>query len=175
MSGYRCQICGRRKSLRKNGMVTCHYVGGAPCPGSGFPPIEHDDGCLLQRAAKAESDVQRAYDAVRRLEDARASWIDPALLIRRAALASHAVKLERRLKRHLDWPARYRRSIARQMERQGYAWAEPPPLYLVEREGRQFGAMIGNQGVSTIAIFSKIAIMPILRRMRWPAPLNPSR
>ena len=57
-----------------------------------------------------------------------------ALFIRRAALASHAVKLERRLKRHLDWPARYRRSIARQMERQGYAWAEPPPLYLVERE-----------------------------------------
>ena len=134
MSGYRCQICGRRKSLRKNGMVTCHYVGGAPCPGSGFPPIEHDDGCLFQRAAKAESDFQRAYDAVRRLEDARANWIDPALFIRRAALASHAVKLERRLKRHLDWPARYRRSIARQMERQGYAWAEPPPLYLVERE-----------------------------------------
>ena len=134
MSCDRCQICARRKSLRKNGMVTRHYVGGAPCPGSGFPPIEQDDARLMRCAADAESDFQRAYDAVGRLEDARTNWIDPALFIRRAALASHAVKLERRLKRHLDWPARYRRSIARQMERQGYAWAEPPPLYLVKRE-----------------------------------------
>jgi len=51
MSGYRCQICGRRKSLRKNGMLAHHYVGGAPCPGVGFLPIEQDDGHLIQYAA----------------------------------------------------------------------------------------------------------------------------
>jgi len=73
------------------------------------------------------------------LEDARANWIEPALFIRRATLASQLVKIQRRLKRHLDWPARYRRSMARQMERQGYAWADPPPPYMIEREAVRSG------------------------------------
>jgi len=136
MSAFRCQICGRRKPLRKNRTVVHHCVGGPRCPGSGYPPIEHDDGRLIEYAARIEAAYQRAYATVHALEAARANWIDPALIVRRGLLAGQALRIARRLKRHRDWPERYRRAMARQMEHHGYAWADPPPAYLVERESK---------------------------------------
>ncbi|WP_125953099.1 hypothetical protein [Novosphingobium sp. MD-1] len=133
MSAFRCQICGRRKHLRKDGTVVHHCVGGPRCPGSGHPPIEHDDARLISYAAEIERAYRKAYAAVRVLEERRANFIDPALIIRRGLFAGQALRIGRRLQRHRDWPERYRRSIARQMDRHGYAWAEPPPDYLVER------------------------------------------
>ena len=134
MSAFRCQICGRRKHLRKAGTVVHHCVGGLRCPGSGHPPIEHDDAWLIEYAARIEAAFEKTYAAVRSLEEARANWIDPALIYKRGLLAGQLLRIGRRLKRHQDWPARYRRSIARQMEQHGYAWADPPPAYLIERE-----------------------------------------
>lgn len=136
MSALRCQICGRRKHLRKNGTVVHHCVGGPRCPGSGYPPIEHDDGWLIEYAARVEAAYQRTDAAVHALQAARASWIDPVLIVRRSLLAGQALRIGRRLKRHRDWPERYRRAMARQMEHHGYAWADPPPAYLVERESK---------------------------------------
>lgn len=133
MSAFRCQICGRRKALRKDGAVVHHCVGGPRCPGSGHPPIEHDDARLLRYAEEIEVAFRRACEAVRLLEEQRANFIDSALIIRRGLLAGQTLRIGRRLQRHRDWPERYRRSIARQMDKHGYAWAEPPPAYLVER------------------------------------------
>ena len=113
MSAFRCQIGGRRKHLRKNGTVVHHCVGGPRCPGSGYPPIEHDDARLIEYAAHVEAAYQRVYAAVRALEEARANWIDPALIVRRGTLAGQSLRIGRRLKRHREWPDRYRRSIAR--------------------------------------------------------------
>lgn len=134
MSAGRCQICGRRKYLRKSGVVAHHCVGGPVCPGTGYPPIEKDDARLIDLAGQADVAYQRVREAVNRLEDARANWIDPRLITRRGLLAGMTLRLGRRLKRHREWPARYRRSMARQMERFGYAWSDPPPDYLLERE-----------------------------------------
>ena len=133
MSGFRCQICGRRKALLKDGTVVHHCVGGPRCPGSGYPPIEHDDARLVAHAAEIKRAFRTACEAVQRLEEQRANRIDPALIIRRWLLAGQSLRIGRRLRRHRDWPERYRRSIARQMARHGYAWADPPPAYLVER------------------------------------------
>lgn len=152
MSTYRCQICGRRKHLRKNGTVVHHSVGGPRCPGSGHPPIEHDDARLIAYAAEVESAYNQAYAAVRALEDTRANWIDPALIIRRGLLAGQALRVGRRLQRHLAWPERYRRSIARQMEKYGYAWADPPPDYLVERAHSEKG---GGLKITPNLLFSE--------------------
>ena len=121
MRGFRSQICGRVKHLRKIGTVVHHCVGGPRCPGSGHPPIEHDDARLIQYAAEVEAVFQSLYGKVRALEDARVNWIDPALIIRRRLLAGQSSRIGRRLKGHRDWPAGYERSIARQMERYGYA------------------------------------------------------
>lgn len=132
-SNLRCQLCGRRKHLRRDGGVVHHCVGGLRCPGSGHPPIEHDDARLMECVANAQAAFERANRAVTALEEANANWIDPALVTRRAVLSGESLRLDRRLKRHLEWPARYERSLARQMEEQGYAWAEPPPAYLVLR------------------------------------------
>jgi hypothetical protein len=89
---------------------------------------------LVEYAARIDAAYRRAYEAVRVLNEARANWIDPALIVRRGTLAGQSLRIGRRLKRHREWPERYRRSIARQMEHHGYAWADPPPDYLVERE-----------------------------------------
>lgn len=134
MSAGRCQICGRRKYLRKSAVIAHHCVGGPVCSGTGHLPIECDDACLIAYAAQVITAYEMAHETVQRLEDARANWIDPVLIVRRGVLAGHALRLGRRLKRHREWPARYQRSIPRQMERYGYAWSDPPPAYLVERE-----------------------------------------
>lgn len=132
MSVGRCQICGRKKCLSKSGMIAHHCVGGPACPGTGYLPIEQDDARLVEYAAQVGAAYRNAREAVERLEEARANRIDRRLIVRRAILAGLALKIGRRLKRHRDWPERYQRSVARQMERQGYAWADPPPAYLVE-------------------------------------------
>jgi hypothetical protein len=127
MNACRCQICGRSRPLRKNGTIAHHCVGGPQCPGTGHPPIERDDAWLIAYTDNVEAAYRRAYDAVRALEEARANWIDPALIIRCGLLAGQSLKLRRRLKRHLSWPDRYRRSMDR------FGWATPPPEYLAER------------------------------------------
>jgi hypothetical protein len=137
---FHCQICGRRKHLRKNGTVVHHHVGGPLCPGAGYPPIEHDDARLVGYAGEIGDAYERANAAVKRLEEDRANWIDPALIVRWRLLAGEVVKISRRVQRYLDWPERYRRSMALQMQKFGYAWSDPPPLYLVERAGEAKGA-----------------------------------
>jgi hypothetical protein len=146
VSGLRCQICGRRKHLRKSGVIAHHCVGGPVCPGTGYPPIEHDDARLIDYAAQVDTAYQRAREAVRRLEDASTNWIDPALIVTRGLLAGLALRIGRRLRRHREWPERYERSMARQMERYGYAWADPPPSYLVERQRAAEMAQAGQDG-----------------------------
>lgn len=102
-----------------------HHVNSQRCAGTGHPPIEYGHAQLeaeiVRLQAKARS--QRAF--VRSLQDQRVNWIDP----RHEAIAHdcdwRAGTLARRLKRHLNWPARF----ARQMERDGYG--EPPPPYLM--------------------------------------------
>ncbi|ODU71387.1 MAG: hypothetical protein ABT11_04265 [Novosphingobium sp. SCN 66-18] len=138
MSDARCQICGRRQHLRKNGLIPHHNVGGERCPGAGSPPIEQTDEHLVAYARAIETAFERACDTVRSLEESRANYIDPALVIRRGLLAGRLLKINRRVHRIRTWPARYDRSMARQMAKFGYAWAEPPPAYLVERH-RTFG------------------------------------
>ena len=133
MIATRCQICGKRKHLRKNGTIAHHCVGGPRCEGSGHPPIEHDDAWLIEYTARVQAAYGRARDAIRELEERRANYIDPALIIRRGLMAGLSLKLSRRLKRHRDWPERYVRSMERSMMLHGYGWAEAPPAYLVTR------------------------------------------
>lgn len=129
----RCQICAKRKHLNKNGMVTHHCVGGPRCPGAGHPPIEHDDSFLREFTRRTNAAYDRVRDQIRALEDARANYIDPALIIRRGLLAGQALKLSSRLRRHLQWPERYQRQRDRQLYQHGYTWAEAPPAYLAAR------------------------------------------
>jgi hypothetical protein len=151
MSEFRCQICGRRKHLRKSGVLAHHCVGGPVCPGTGYPPIEHDDARLIDYAAQVDTAYQKVREAVGRLEEARANWIDPSWIVRRGLLAGLTLRIGRRLKRHREWPSRYERSMARQRERYGYAWADPPPAYLIERqraaEADQFGQRDAELGL----------------------------
>lgn len=121
----RCQICGRKKPTRKDGTIGHHFTKGERCRGAGAVPLELGDDRLEAVILEARDRQERAMLELRALRDRRANWIDPA--IERAAYA-FPIKLERRLRRHRDWPARARR----QMERYGYA--EQPPAYLIERE-----------------------------------------
>lgn len=134
MTEGRCQICNRRKGLRKNGTVVHHCVGGPRCPGAGYPPIEVDDARLRGYAAEVDAAFTRACQAVRELEERRANYIDPRLIMRRGSLAGLSLRIGRRLKRHREWPQRYRRSHDRQMAKFGYAYAVQPPAYLTARE-----------------------------------------
>lgn len=128
----RCQVCGRRKHVRKDGSITAHFTKGDRCLGGGFPPIERDDARLREVAEQATAAADRAATYVRELQERRANDVDSAIR-RRNALWLAALPLKRRLARHDDWPARYARSMARQMEKHGYAWADPPPAYLLRR------------------------------------------
>ncbi len=130
----RCQICGRRKGLRKDGTVVFHHVDSDPCPGRGFRPIEHDDGRLVQYAGAITKAFDDVRGQIRALEEARANYIEPALTSRRAALAKLSLKVNGRLRRHMEWPERYRRSMDRKMAKFGYAWSDPPPDYLILRD-----------------------------------------
>lgn len=129
----RCQICGRRKHLRKDGTVVHHFTGGTRCEGAGFPPIEVDDGRLAEVVATLTAREREARAAIRELEERRANYIDPALRQRETALFLRRFKLERRLDRIRDWPRRYARARERQLYEHGYCWAEEPPAYLVAR------------------------------------------
>ncbi len=133
MIATRCQICGRRKHLRKNGTLVYHHVGGPRCPGSGHPPIEVDDAWLVEYAAQLDAAYRQARDAIKALEDRRVNYIDPALIVRRGILAGDSLKIRRRLIRHHEWPARYIRTYDRHMMTQGYVWAGKPPAYLISR------------------------------------------
>jgi len=133
MIDTRCQICGKRKHLRKNGTIAHHCVGGPRCPGSGHPPIEQDDAWLIEYADRAQRAYERVRDEIYALQDRRANYIDPALISRRGALAGLSLKLSRRVKRHREWAERYARSMERQMMTHGYGWADQPPAYLVAR------------------------------------------
>lgn len=138
MTGTRCQICGRKKHLRKDRTIVHHCVGGPRCPGSGHPPIEQDDAFLVSYAAQIETAFDRAYQAVRDLEERRANWIDPALIMRRGALAGMSLKIGRRLKRIQTWAERYARTYDRHMMEQGCCWADKPPEYLIARYVKGF-------------------------------------
>jgi hypothetical protein len=133
MTRTRCQICGKRKHLRKNSTIVHHCVGGPRCPGSGHPPIEQDDAWLVEYAARVDADYQRVRDAIYALQDRRANFIDPALIIRRGVLAGLSIKLSRRIRRHQSWAERYARTMERDMMTQGWSWADAPPAYLVQR------------------------------------------
>ncbi|MFY9350644.1 MAG: hypothetical protein WBL20_17120 [Sphingobium sp.] len=123
----RCQICGRRRNLRRDGMMAHHHVRAQTCPGTGFPPIEQDDGRLVQLLAETQEQGRRLTRELAAFYDRRANYIDPALIAACSRAVSLSLQLERRLTRHRAWPARF----ARQMERQG--WGDPPPDYLRQR------------------------------------------
>lgn len=123
----RCQICGRRKHLRKDQGVAHHHVDGVPCLGIGHPPIEQADDRLVECVALAEATDRRLTAQLAGLYERRANFIDPALITAMIASSKRARRLAARLKRHRDWPARF----AREMERDG--WGSPPPEYLTQR------------------------------------------
>ena len=123
----RCQICGRRRGTGKGGTILHHHVQGVPCPGAGFPPIEQDDARLESVVAEAAELNRTLALELARLYEARANWIDPALVRRSLDASTTFNRLRRRLDRHRNWPARF----ARQMETQG--WGDPPPDYLLNR------------------------------------------
>lgn len=135
----RCQICGKRKHLRKNGTIVHHCVGGPRCEGSGQLPIDVSDEFLVAYHARVQAAYERARDAIRELEDRRANYIDPALIHRRGALAGLSLKIGRRLKWVRSWAARYVRSYDRQMMEQGCCWADKPPPYLISRYVEEAG------------------------------------
>lgn len=126
----RCQICGRRQGLRTNGTIRFHHVRGLVCAGAGFPPIEQEDA----RLEACRDEIRRRFGVaqfgLKVLRDARANFIPPELLAERDRLEHELERLDRRLRRHRNWPARFRR----QMERHG--WGQPPPRYLLEREAQ---------------------------------------
>lgn len=129
----RCQICGRRQGLRANGTIRFHHVASRVCAGAGFAPIELDDDRLERCVAVLTEELSVAVRALRILRESRANFIPPELTERRARIEGELVRLERRLKRHRNWPARFRR----QMERDG--WGDRPPAYLLEREAQLSG------------------------------------
>lgn len=123
----RCQICGRRVRLRREGGIAHHHVQSHPCPGIGHPPIEQDDAALISRAAERAEAAERLGRELAALYASRANWIDPALKEAHLIALTEARRLHRRLRLHHGWPERF----ARQMARQG--WGDPPPAYLIER------------------------------------------
>ena len=129
----RCQLCGRRKGLRKDGGIVAHFVGGNPCLGSGHPPIELDDARLIDVAAQIDTAYDRVSAEIRALQDRRANYIDPALIARRRQLSSLSLKISGRLRRHRAWAARYVRKFDKDMMELGYVWADKPPPYLISR------------------------------------------
>lgn len=133
MIATRCQICGRRKHLRKDGMIVHHFVQGDRCEGAAHPPIEESDARLVELAAQLSAAYDRVAAEIRALEDRRANYIDPALIARRGALASRALKIGDRLRRHQRWAERYVRKFDKDMMELGYVWADKPPLYLISR------------------------------------------
>ena len=128
MTRPRCQICGRRRGLNKAGTLLAHYVGGEPCLGAGFPPIEEDDARLAAVIEGLRDKAARRRAFVRDLLARRVNYIDPAIEDAARKAEDRADQLDRRLRRHRSWPARF----AREMERQG--WGSPPPAYLLSRE-----------------------------------------
>lgn len=128
MTRGRCQICGRLRPLKANGGMVHHHVKGVPCSGKNHPPLDVDDAHLAAEVARlyGVSRAKRAF--VRDLLARRVNYIDPAIEAAASRAWDQAYKLERRLKRHRDWPARYHR----QMERYGMAMRPPP--YLLERQ-----------------------------------------
>jgi hypothetical protein len=124
----RCQICGRRKHLRKDQGIAHHHVGGVPCAGIGHPPIEVDDAALVAAVSAAEASDRALTRQLVELYDRRANFIDPQLISAMIEASGRLNRLRRRLDRHRAWPARF----AREMERDG--WGSPPPQYLIDRE-----------------------------------------
>lgn len=127
MNRHPCQICGRRKGLKKNGTVVMHHVRGERCQGTGHPSLDYSHDALAAEIERLRAEAQKFRKAIRRLEDRRANWIDPRYAVRQRELERQADKLARRLKRHLGRPARYRR----QMETRGWS-DESPPQYLLD-------------------------------------------
>lgn len=116
-------------------MIRHHNVASQPCAGIGHLPLEQSDTWLREYAARINERFLAACDAVRKLEEQRANYIDPALIVRRGLLAGETIKLNRRVRRIETWVDRYTRSVARQMYLYGYAIADRPPEYLFERAG----------------------------------------
>jgi len=133
MSLPRCQICGRRKHLRKDRTIAHHFVYGDRCDGAGYPPIEESDARLVQLAADLSAAYARVAAEIRALEDRRANYIAPALIARRRALAARSLKIGDRLRRHQRWAERYVRKFDKDMMELGYVWADKPPPYLISR------------------------------------------
>ena len=128
MSPHKCQICGRRKGLRKDGGIVHHHVAGLPCLGAGFPPIEQTDARLIEVAKLTESALDAIRAELRGLEERRANWIDPALTVRRNALQARLMKLRGRIRWLHSWPARSEREWDR------YGWRSVPFEYLTARQ-----------------------------------------
>lgn len=123
----RCQACGRRIGLTKDGGARFHNWRGSPCLGAGHPPIEQDDARLAELAALAELADRAATRALMAMIEARVNRIEPEVTVRSLDASREAGRLKRRLDRHRKWPARF----AREMETQG--WGSPPPGYLLRR------------------------------------------
>jgi hypothetical protein len=123
----RCQICGRLKPIRITGGIAYHHVQGVPCTGKGQLPLDQDDAFLVSEAKRLRDEQRQHSATIRTLIERRANFIDPAIEKARDAAWSAADKLERRLKRHRNWPARYEREMARD------GMSMPPPAYLLAR------------------------------------------
>lgn len=135
MNRGKCQLCLRRLRLNKLGEIVSHYVGGEPCPGTGFAPLEMDDARL---AEMIELERQRERSLSRKIAAQfamRANRIEPELIAQQAKSMRRLQRLEARKKRLDQWPQRF----ARQMELHGYG--DPPPAYIMARgrKGREEG------------------------------------
>jgi hypothetical protein len=121
MSPHRCQVCNRRKGLRNDGGVVMHYVGGEPCEGVGFPPIELSDAQLeaaAERARKMADDFYERQAAADRehAEKRLNSPLDPQRYGPWIIASRRALRLHNRLTR---WRSRERRR-ERQLATYGY-------------------------------------------------------
>jgi hypothetical protein len=130
MQQGKCQICLRRVRVKVTGGMGHHHQNGEACLGSGFPPIEQDDGRLEEVAALEREKARGLASHIRRLIEARANRIERALMKSRNEAETRDDKLERRLRRLQKWPDRF----ARQMATHGYG--DPPPQYIAERHAR---------------------------------------
>lgn len=124
MSPHQCQVCGRRKGLRKDGGIVMHHVAGVPCAGVGAAPSPAID--VLEAAAiAARQAANRARRARVAGEERHAALrlnfpLDPLWrrLLPECEANTRADKLARRLKRaigpdpYIRWIVARRRELA---------------------------------------------------------------
>lgn len=96
----RCQICGRRKRLKKGGLITKHYRAGRVCPGSSARPYEDDCSAMERAIAAYRATDEKLWPLFSRHICERRNTPFPAHLSGELAFAlKEASRLEVRLRR----------------------------------------------------------------------------